>query len=134
MPPVPGPGLRQAEVSMTYISRQAAWLVAGLTSLPALPVYAQPYWNCAAMMHEWWWVFPLLMLAMFAVCVGIFAFACPWGRHRHRGEAGSAADRALAGDPTLTAMQILNERFAKGELQRQDYEERKSAILADSRH
>jgi uncharacterized membrane protein len=34
------------------------------------------------------------------------------------------------GDPTYSALQILNERFAKGEIQKQEYEERKAAILS----
>jgi uncharacterized membrane protein len=34
------------------------------------------------------------------------------------------------GPPTHSAMQILNERFARGEIQKQEYEERKSTILS----
>jgi uncharacterized membrane protein len=33
-------------------------------------------------------------------------------------------------DPTQSALQILNERYAKGEIQKPEYEERKAAILS----
>jgi len=42
----------------------------------------------------------------------------PWGP----GQSG--------GDPTYSALQILNERFARGEIQKQEYEEKKAAILS----
>jgi len=34
------------------------------------------------------------------------------------------------GDPTHSALQILNERLAKGEIQKEEYNERKAAILS----
>jgi uncharacterized membrane protein len=38
------------------------------------------------------------------------------------------------GDPTYSALQILNERFAKGEIQKQEYEEKKTAIRSGGQH
>jgi hypothetical protein len=35
-------------------------------------------------------------------------------------------------DSTQSALQILNERYAKGEIERQDYEERKAGILSST--
>jgi putative membrane protein len=81
------------------------------------------------------WIFPLLVLGfMIAVGVGIFLMVhrthghtlhhwMPW----HMGAWGSPS-----GDPTRSALQILNERFAKGEIPRQEYEEKKAAILSSS--
>ncbi len=46
---------------------------------------------------------------------------------------GCSAQRCgneVHGDPTHSAVQILNERFAKGEIQKEKYNERKAAILS----
>jgi uncharacterized membrane protein len=81
------------------------------------------------------WIFPLLALCfMVAVGVGIFLMVhrthghvshhwMPW----HMGAWGSPS-----GDPTRSALRILNERFAKGEIPKQEYEEKKAAILSGS--
>jgi putative membrane protein len=84
--------------------------------------------------HMWgggwgfWWIFPLLMFFfMIAVCVAIFLLM-------HRAGHGWMP-RHMAGpwgDPAHSALQILNERFAKGEIQKQEYEEKKAAILSGS--
>lgn len=34
------------------------------------------------------------------------------------------------GDPAYAALQILNERFVRGEIQKPEYEEKKAAILS----
>jgi uncharacterized membrane protein len=38
--------------------------------------------------------------------------------------------RVRRGDPTLSALQILNERFARGEMQKPEYEEKKASIAS----
>lgn len=37
-------------------------------------------------------------------------------------------------DPAYTALQILNERFAKGEIEKLEYEEKKAIILSSREH
>jgi uncharacterized membrane protein len=38
------------------------------------------------------------------------------------------------GDPTYPALQILNERFARGEIEKPEYEEKKAVILSSGQH
>jgi putative membrane protein len=63
-----------------------------------------------------WWIFPLFMLFMIVMCV-LFMMRAPWG-HRHSDA-----------DATTSALQVLNERFAKSEIKKEEYEEKKAAIL-----
>lgn len=124
--------------------------LAFLVPLPAVAQQTQPtvppaqwYWGPGPW-HMWggwgdgygspfWWIFPLaMMLFMFVACATVFYFLFargphhhPWGMHgpMRGGHWGS-------GDPHQSALQILNERFARGEIQRDEYEEKKAAILA----
>ena len=38
--------------------------------------------------------------------------------------------KSVKGDPTHSALQILNERFARGEIEKDEYEAKKAAILS----
>lgn len=103
-------------------------LVAGLafalaSPAPALAQAAQgaPYgWRDWGPWHMWgwglWWVFPLLMMiVMVALCV-FFMARMPWG-HGH-----SDANQ------TGSALRILTERFARGEISKEEFEDRRSAL------
>jgi len=91
---------------------------------------AQPSWDWGPwrMSHGWgfWWIFPLFMFLMMIFCVaGMFRGHGAGGGHcapSHRTDQPS--------HPQESALQILNERFARGELQQQEYEAKKAAILA----
>jgi len=98
-----------------------------------------PPWNWPGPWHMWndgwgfWWICPLIMFLVFIICaafcllsrrsgVGPQHWEPPWRRTDRTGHTG--------GDRSHSALQILNERFAKGEIQKQEYDEIKGAILA----
>jgi putative membrane protein len=68
--------------------------------------------------HMWggWgfgWLFPFVMVGFVSLCIFLL-MRVPRG-HRH-------------GDTTTSALRLLNERFAKGEISRQEFEERRSVL------
>jgi putative membrane protein len=83
-------------------------------------------WNWPGPWHMWagwWWMFPLIMLLAIAGCIAMILHI------RSSGGAGRHHPDSSGDDPTRSALQILNERFARGEIRREEYEERKRAIL-----
>jgi len=84
---------------------------------------------------HFWWMFPMMILFFVLVCGAIFFFAHRMGccrGMRHWGPPPHTMDRPW-GDPTYSALQILNERFARGEIQKDEYAEKKAAILSGGR-
>jgi uncharacterized membrane protein len=74
-------------------------------------------------------MFPMFMFFLIVVFIVFFFFShrmC--GGHRHGGP-WHMMDRS-SGDTTFSALQLLNERHAKGEIQKAEYEEKKAAILS----
>jgi len=63
------------------------------------------------------WIFPVLMMVlMFAACFFLMT-RMPFGqRHGH------------FGDTTDSALRILSERFAKGEISKEEFEEKQSIL------
>ena len=81
---------------------------------------------------HFWWMFPLMMLCMIVIFAVIFFVVrgfCGHGCH-HWGP----PSRMWGGDPSHLALQILNERFARGEIQKDEYTEKKAAILSGVQH
>jgi uncharacterized membrane protein len=70
-------------------------------------------WQMSGGWELWWWC-PLLMLVAFVACVAVFL-----SRPRRAGR-----------DAAYSALQILNERFARGEIPRQEYDEKRSVLLS----
>lgn len=100
------------------------------------PASPQDYYGPGPWHHMWgggygwhgWWMFPLMMLCMIAFFAVIFFFArglcghgCP-----HLGP----PSRMGGSDPSYSALQILNERFARGEIKKDEYTEKKATILS----
>jgi putative membrane protein len=123
-------------------SKLAAFSTAAVLALQPLRALAQqtqqPAWDWPGPWHMWsggwgfWWFFPLMMLFMLVVCAAMFLFGHRWGGGLHRwGPWGPGREW---GDPTQSALQILNERFARGEIQKAEYEEKKAAILSGGQH
>ena len=92
-------------------------------------------WDWPGPWHMWsghwgfWWIFPLIMVFVIIACVAMLLLG-------HRAGASGLphwGPGRFPGDPTYSALQILNERFAKGEIQKQEYEERKAAIVSGGR-
>ncbi len=104
------------------------------TQTPATPPPAQWCWGPGPW-HMWpdgygrhfWWMGPLMMLFMFLLCVVVIRFLFahrPWGDGLHH----------RWSPPTYSALQILNERFARGEIQKNEFEDKKAAILSGGQH
>jgi putative membrane protein len=98
---------------------------------PATEQYWPGPWHMWSGGWGFWWIFPLLMcVVMIAACLGVFLLMRAGGHAPH----GWMPRHMMGpwGDPTHSALQILNERFAKGEIQKQEYEDKKAAILSGS--
>ena len=72
------------------------------------------------------WEFPMVILVIILLGILIFYFA-------RATSGGQNPFASPSGDPSHSALQILNERYAKGEIQNEEYEERKATLLAGSR-
>ena len=124
-------------VTSAVISLYPVLMFAQQSQEPATP----PPWGWHRPEYMWgfgwgfWWMMPLFMLLMFIICAVVFRFlfghrwgsgSHHWGPPWHPMDWSAGARR----DPTHSALQILNERYAKGEIQKPEYEERKATILS----
>jgi putative membrane protein len=81
---------------------------------------------------HFWWMFPMMMLFFILVCGVIFFVGCRFSGHGPHCWGPHAMNRPW-GDPSYSALQILNERLARGEIQKDEYAEKKTAILSSGR-
>ena len=104
--------------------------------VPPHGYFAHGPWDMWHYGYGWhfWWMFPFMMLFFFLACGAIFLLARRSFGHGqpHWGPPTSSANQSW-GDPTYSALQILNERFARGEIQKDEYTDKKAAILSSGR-
>ena len=109
-------------------------LQASAQQQPQPPAPPQDYYWHGPWHHMWldgygWpflWMFPFMILFMIIICAVIFLLARGVYTHCHHWGRSSR----MWGDPSHSALQILNERFARGEIQKDEYAEKKAAILS----
>jgi putative membrane protein len=124
--------LRLMLFTLAYAPLQA---IAQQAQVPTAPpsYYGPGPWHMAYGGPWHFWLMPLLMIFFFLlVCAVMFivmrgAFG-HWGAPFDGGP-GHMPDW-FSGGATRSALQILNERFARGEIQKEEYAEKKTALLS----
>jgi uncharacterized membrane protein len=92
-----------------------------------------PGWH-AMQWHGFWWIFPLLFFVMMIVMCFLMmrrgGMGCMWhDRKMISPESRDVIGRSM-GDSSESALNILDKRYASGEIDKQEYEEKKAAIIS----
>jgi uncharacterized membrane protein len=132
------------EVFMNFIKSIANWsysLVIGLSLCSPLFAAEQdasgptpwPWWHEMPWTH-WGWIFPVMIFIMMIVmCLLIMRkghWAC-FGHHRMMdGLESQDPIKRPWGDSSASALEIINRRYATGEIDRREYQEKKADILS----
>ncbi len=132
----------RAGLAVSTTTRLFALLLSGSAfAQQSDPLPSPPRWDWYGPGHMWgfgwgfWWMMPLMMLLFFLVCAAIFwiVFGRRWsGGMHHWGSPWHMMDHPWShwSDPANSALKILNERYARGEIEKAEYEERKATILS----
>ncbi len=133
----PTPVRDVAGLCLSFMMTATAWAQAG-PQTGAVARECSEYGPMASMwqaggMHGWFhgfWVLVVLAVIVLAVLWAMRSTcrrsSCPHGPC----ERPYARHGVGVADTTQRALQILNERYARGEIEKTDFEERRSAILA----
>jgi len=110
-------------LSIATVTVGIAALVIGPLGLPIGPGLAQG--GPGQMMSDWGWGFmwlmPLVMLAFFALMIAVIVLLIRW-------LGGESGGRSAS---TRTARNILDERYARGEIDREEYLQRQKDIAGE---
>ncbi len=106
------------------------------TTTPVPPQWYGPGpWHMMGEGYGWhFWFMPFFMLfflAALALSIVMVMYGLrAWyhGMHHHGGHWHAPGNRWQP--PSYSALQILNERYAKGEIAKEEYEEKKAAMLS----
>ena len=108
--------------------KKALLITVPATALMTVPTVAQTngdHSNMGEMMGPWGWggmIFgPIMMIVFIAVAVVVVVLLVRW-------LGGPGYGGALHGPPGKTPLDILKERFAKGEIDKEEFEERRRAL------
>ena len=100
----------------------AAWSLAG----PALAQQPRPDYYYGP--HMWgggygWFMGPIMWLLFIAIAVIVVVLLVRW-----LGVSGAGAPTGAYGAPGKTPLDLLKERFAKGEIDKKEFEERRKVL------
>ncbi len=124
--------LRRASPFLHLVVLVLVW-ESSVSAADQVPAQAPPWpWWHATPWPAFWWIFPLMffifMVVMFIYMMKRGGMGCVWrDRMMHRSEFRDTEELSRSA-PSETAIEILNKRYAKGEIDKQEYEEKKAAI------